>query len=84
MTECHASNVKGYRELEKLKRSIEGVFIYSMLSDPKVWLQLLYLVPCCCGSVLITATVKGDLSRIFSFTDTSSKSLLAALEEKKQ
>lgn len=31
--------------------------------------QLLYLVPCCLGGVLIIAATQGDLGRVINFTD---------------
>jgi hypothetical protein len=44
--------------------------------------QLLYLVPCCLGSVLLIAVTKGDLGRVLNFTDTLSIPLIPEAKKK--
>jgi len=44
-------------------------------------LQLLYIVPSCLGAVALTAASRGELRRIWSFTDRPSFGALEALAQ---
>lgn len=45
---------------------------------------LLYLVPCTLSAVAVTALLRGETERVINFQDTSSRSLLAAVESSKE
>jgi len=47
-----------------------------------LYLQLLYLVPCCLGSILLIAATKGDLGRVVNFTDALSIPLIPEAKNK--
>lgn len=48
-----------------------------------LWVQLLYLVPCCLGGVALIAAARGDLQRAINFTDATPTTLLQDIGKEK-